>query len=97
MTADYLPWRSLKTIPSLALRIWHFFLANELRWVWGLILSAWILILVAEIAGYGHLLHHKALIDDSIPLVAAGFFSYVAGNDCCYDVAEFCTYAQVIC
>ena len=69
MIVNYLHWRSLKTTPNLALRIWHFFLANELKWVWGLILNAWILILLAEIAGYGHLLHHKTLGDDSIPLV----------------------------
>lgn len=69
MSVDYLHWRSLKTIPNWFLRIWHFFLANELRWVWGIILSAWILIFLAEIAGYGHLLHHDALVDDSIPLI----------------------------
>jgi predicted metal-binding membrane protein len=69
MIVNYLHRRSLKTTPNWFSRIFHFFLANELRWVWGLILSAWILILLAEIAGYGHLLHHKALGDDSIPLV----------------------------
>ena len=65
MTVDYLHWRSLKTIPNFASRIWHFYLANELRWVWGIITLAWILIFLAEIAGYGHLLHHNSLGDNS--------------------------------
>ncbi len=69
MTVNYLPWRSLKTKPNWPSRTFHFFLANELRWVWGIILSAWILIFLAEIAGYGHLLHHNALGNNSIPLI----------------------------
>jgi predicted metal-binding membrane protein len=69
MTVKSLPWRSLKTLPNWVLRIFNFFLVNELRWVWGLIAFAWMLIFLAEIAGYGYLLHHNALVDDSIPLI----------------------------
>ena len=69
MIVNYLHWRSLKTTPNWFSRIFHFFLANELRWVWATILSAWMLIFLAEITVYGHLLHHNSLVDDSIPLI----------------------------
>lgn len=69
MTVNYLQPISSKVIPNWAVRIWRYFIADELRWVWGIIFLAWILILLAEIAGYGHLLHHNSLVDDSIPLI----------------------------
>ena len=69
MTVNYWHWRSLKTTPNFVSRIFYFFLANELRWVWGIITLAWISIFLAEIAGYGHLLHHNSLGDNSIPLI----------------------------
>lgn len=69
MTVNYLQTRSLKNKPNWALRLLHFFLADELRWVWGIIVFAWAVILLAEITGYGHLFHHDSLVNDSIPVI----------------------------
>lgn len=69
MTINYPQAESIKTMPHPALRMLHSLLANDLIWVWGLIVLAWILILLAAITGHGHLLHHDSLVDNSIPLV----------------------------
>ena len=70
MTINYLQTKSIKTMPSAVLRRLHSFLADGLKWVWGIIVLAWILILLVEITGYGHLLHHDSLFEsNSIPLV----------------------------
>ncbi|WP_082065467.1 DUF2182 domain-containing protein [Aliterella atlantica] len=69
MTVNYLQPKTLKTNSNWAVKLLHFLIADELRWVWGIIFLAWALILLAEIAGYGHLLHHNSLVDDSIPLI----------------------------
>lgn len=48
----------------------HSLLADDLIWVWGLIVLAWILILLTAITGHGDLLNHDSLIEsNSIPLV----------------------------
>jgi predicted metal-binding membrane protein len=69
MTVNYLQPKTLKNNSTWAVKLLHFFIADELRWVWGIIFLAWTLILLAEIAGYGHLLHHNSLVDDSVPLI----------------------------
>lgn len=70
MTINYPQTESIKTMPHRALRILYSLLANDLIWVWGLVVLAWILILLAAITGHGHLLHHDSLVEsNSIPLV----------------------------
>lgn len=68
MTLNYSQARSSVAILDWAARIWRYFSADELRWVWGIIIFAWISILLTDIAGYGHL-HHKFLVDDATSVI----------------------------
>lgn len=64
MTLNYSQARSSVAILDWAARIWRYFSADRLRWVWGIIILAWISIVITDIVGYGHL-HHKFLVDDA--------------------------------
>lgn len=68
MTVNYLQAKSSKAIPNWAAKIWQYFIANELRWVWGIIIFAWISILLIDIAGYGYL-HHNFIANGSTSLI----------------------------